>query len=177
MNIITLTYNDYKKKVLSELAFVGKRQQAVKNDPLFSVSSFSTAEDIVVESAIASAATALLKEIKEYVVNFYPMSNDAEHPDKTTGLTIAIENTRSQEDFESAISLAFESFIVSFAVATILAKTSPDLAKPFADEAQTFLASAVSLTCHKLPPSVPPYDISDVHGAIVLDEDGNIPQT
>lgn len=176
MKIIQIAYSKFTKRVMTELAFVGKRQQATKGDPLFSATTFSAAEQSVVESAVVSAANIIVKELKEYIANYFAIS-DEDSPDKITGVEFAVENTRNDENMEEALEQAVCSFLVSYATATVLSRTAPDLAKVYSDEAATFLQSAVALAVNKQPVSNPLYTATDMTGSVTFEDNEVISET
>lgn len=175
MKTIQITYSKYAKRVMTELAFVGKRQQAVKDNPVFSATTFSSAEEAVVVSAVTSAVNLFLKEMKEYIVNYNTTIDESSH-DKTTGVKFSVENIRAEDFAWGVLEQALQSFVVSYATATILAKISPDLAKAYTDEANISLQSAISIIINKRPVENPLYTTTDMKGSITM-EDGEESET
>lgn len=176
MKIIQIAYSNFTKRVMKELAFVGKRQQATKGDPLFSVTTFSSAEESVVKSAVVSATNIIVKELKEFVVNYFTTKDD-DSPDKITGVEFAVENTRNDENIEEALEQAVCSFLTSYATATVLSRIAPDLAKVYSDEATMFLQSAVALAVNKHPVANQLYTTTDMTGSITFEDDETISET
>lgn len=176
MKTIQILYNKSVKRVLAELAFVGKRQQVVKGDPAFSITTFSTAEEAVVESAVASAVLLFIKEMKEYIVNYNTTIDSSSH-DKITGVKFSIENIRADDFTWGVLEQILQSFVVSYATATILAKTSPDLAKAYADEANASLQAAVSIVINKKPVENPLYTTTDMKGSVTIEDDEDFIET
>lgn len=172
MKVIQIIYNKFKKRVLTDLAFVGKRQQTTKGDPYFSATTFSSAEEVQVESAIASATSIIVKELKEYIVGYCTIKDNSS--EKITGLEFTVVNNRSDEDMEEALEQAVGAFVVSYSTATILTRISPDLAKTLYEEANTFLQSAVSLAVNKEPVIEPMYSIDSVKGSVTLDDNNHV---
>lgn len=176
MKIIQIAYSKFTKRVMTELAFVGKRQQATKGDPLFSTATFSSAEQSVVEAAVVSATSIIVKELKEYIANYFTTKDD-DFPDKVTGVEFAVENTRNDEDIEEAVEQAVWSFITSYATATVLSRIAPDLAKAYSDEATMFLQSATTLAVNKQPVANPLYTTTDMTGSVTFEDDETISET
>lgn len=176
MKIIQIAYSKFTKRVMAELAFAGKRQQTTKGDPLFSTTTFSTAEESVVESAVMSATNIIVKELKEYIANYSTIKDD-DSSDKITGVLFAVDNTRNGKNMEEAMEQAVWAFLVSYATATVLSRMAPDLAKVYTDEATTFLQSAVALAVNKQSVANPRYTTTNMTGSVIFEDDETISET
>ena len=172
---ITLIVKDLRKDVGSLLAYVGKRVPDKKGDPLFSGATMSSAETAVTDRYIRAAVHTLVTDIHSPLLNMEEGSGyDTEDGHiETPVFDIIVGGDRWPDSRVSPFEWTVKSFIVSYTANALLAKTTPDLAKGFADDAAMYLKSAVNFVYDKKPPTAQPYGVADMNGQVILDDDNN----
>ena len=169
---ITLVVEELRREVGSLLAFVGKRVPDKKGDPLFSGATMSSAEAAVADRYIRAAVHTLVTDIHSPLLNIEEgdgYESESGHVDTPT-YVIIVGGDRWPDSRVSPFEWTVRSFIVSFTANALLAKTAPDIAKGFGDDAAMYLKSAINFVYDKTPPVKQPYSVADMNGQVILDD-------
>lgn len=136
----TISLSGVKGKVKMHLSIIGKRLYSKDGKNLFSNITVSTAEDGIFDHYVSAAAQNIAGALAQFVTSYSDES-------------ISVDGTRWDAQVASAVQNAAESYALLFSVGEYLAMTHPELAEKYYRDAQSMMATIVTMAFHKDPPT------------------------
>ena len=142
---MTFTIATLISAIKRHLSIIGKRLYSKDGKNMFSDITLSSAEDTqILTQYINASAQDIESVLKQFVTT------------STYGATISmtIQNTRGDADFEPRTQAMVESYITLNSVGGYLSMLHPDLAQKYQRDAQQRLESLVAYVFYKKPPTI-----------------------
>lgn len=141
---MTITVSTIISAIKRQLATIGKRLYSKDGKNMFSDITLSSAEDTQILTQYINASA---QDIEAALKQFITAS--------TYGSTISmtIENTRGDSDFETRTQALSESYITLNAIGEYLSMLHPDMAQKYYRDAQQRMGSLMSYVFYKQPPT------------------------
>lgn len=149
---ISVTLSDVTAAAKQQLSIIGKHHKTASGETLFSTATLSSLEESAMPTFAKSAAHIVVAELSPIITSFTESSS----------LTFVIDNTRWNNDLNSAFSAALQSYLIASTVQSVINMFAPDIAPKYTADAQHLLASLVKMAFTKQQPrtSSSAYNIS-----------------
>lgn len=155
---INISANDIISSAKKRLVIIGKHHATKSGDTLFTTSVLSSAEIQTLSEFVAEGIRMVAAELAPFI---HAVSDEG----------ISFDNTRLRPAHLNAIERAAVGYLTAYTTERTLEMTLPDIAKPYADEAQNLLVSLVRLTYSKTPPAGTIDTLDSMTGKVYLDDD------
>lgn len=145
---MTITVATVISAIKRHLSIIGKRLYSKEGKNMFSDITLSSAEDTqILTQYITAAAQDVEAVLKQFITATVITGSPA------TSITMTIQNTRGDSDFETRVKDLSESYITLNAVGEYLSMLHPDLAQKYYRDAKQRIEMLVSYVYHKNPPT------------------------
>lgn len=142
MAAVTISLDTLKQEVKKHLSVIGKRTYTKDGHNMFSNITVSTAEDPIIDSYLAIASQAVYALIHQFVKT-WSISGST--------LTLELENTRNDANFQAKAKEYIESFMTLSATGDYLAMTHPDIAQKYKADTTGAMQSLLMYVFYKKP--------------------------
>ena len=139
------------------LSIIGKRLYTKEGKNLFSDVTLSSAEDTQILTQYINASA---QDVEAALKQFISASS------YSTTISITIQNTRGDSDFETRTQALAESFITLNSVGEYLSMMHPDIAQKYHADARQRMDALVSYVFYKRPPTASSSSYNDINGTI-----------
>ena len=146
---MTITVATVISAIKRHLSIIGKRLYSKEGKNMFSDITLSSAEDTqILTQYITAAAQDVEAVLKQFISATVVTGSPA------TSISMTIQNTRGDSDFETRVKDLSESYITLNAVGEYLSMLHPDLAQKYYRDAKQRIEMLVSYVYHKNPPTI-----------------------
>lgn len=151
-----ITISNIISAVKRHLSIIGKRLYTKDGKNQFSNITLSSAEDTDI---LTQYITASAQDIEAMLKGLITSSTYS-----SSSITITIQNTRGDTDFETRAKDLSESFITLNTVGEYLAMLHPELAEKYKSDARQRMESLIEYVFYKKPPTSSSHDYDDING-------------
>lgn len=131
-----------KQEVKKHLSVIGKRTYSKDGHNMFSNITVSTAEDPIIDKYLVNASQAMNAVLHQFVKTWSVSGST---------LTIELENTRNDANFQAKTKEYIESYMTLFATGDYLAMTHPELAQKYKEDVTSVLHAIMAYVFYKAP--------------------------
>ena len=145
---MTITVATVISAIKRHLSIIGKRLYSKEGKNMFSDITLSSAEDTqILTQYITAAAQDVEAVLKQFITATVVTGSPA------TSISMTIQNTRGDSDFETRVKDLSESYITLNAVGEYISMLHPDIAQKYYRDAKQRIEMLVSYVYHKNPPT------------------------
>lgn len=148
MAAVKIYLGTLKAEVKKHLSVIGKRTYTKDGQNMFSNITVSTAEDPIIDNYLSIASQAVYALIHPFVKTWSIGTNELTHE---LELSVELENTRNDADFQAKAKDYIESFMVLSATGDYLAMTHPDIAQKYKADTTGAMQSLLMYVFYKKP--------------------------
>lgn len=164
---MTLSTTSIMSAIKRHLSIIGKRLYTKEGKNMFSDITLSSAEDVqILKQYISASAQDVEAILKQFITS-------ATYSDSS--ITIVIQNTRGDEDFEARTQDLVTSYVTLNSVGEYLSMAHPDIAEKYHNDARQRISALLEYVIYKEPPTAPthtsggtatPYSYADITGQV-----------